>query len=91
VIARFARRTPPHPATITPTVGEARLEIVRDTQLTIQLLREIDSSVERGIRFIWPPAPTVIPPAQLATVSNAIVAALAAARIQLAAIRASEL
>jgi hypothetical protein len=59
--------------------------------LTIQLLRGIDSRTERGIVFIWPPAPTVIRQAQLATVSNAIVAALAAARIQLPAITAGAL
>jgi hypothetical protein len=65
--------------------------IAGEHHLTIQLLRDIDSPVQRGIVFIWPPAPTVIQPAQLATVTNAIIAALAAARIQLAAIRASEL
>jgi hypothetical protein len=65
--------------------------IAGEHRLTIQLLRDIDSRIERGIVFIWPPAPTVIQPAQLATVGNAIVAALAAARIQLAAIRASAL
>jgi hypothetical protein len=41
--------------------------------------------------FVWPQAPTVIEPAQLATVTAAIIAVLGAARIQLAAIRASEL
>jgi hypothetical protein len=69
----------------------ARGVIAGEHHLTIQLLRDIDSRAERGIGFIWPPAPTLIQPAQLAAVSNAIVAALAAARIQLAAIRASEL
>ena len=65
--------------------------IAGEHRLTIQLLRDIDSRAEGGIVFIWPPAPTLIQTAQLATVTNAIVAALAAARIQLAAIRASEL
>jgi hypothetical protein len=69
----------------------ARGVIAGEHRLTIQLLRDIESRAERGIVFIWPPAPTLIQPAQLATVSNAIVAVLAAARIQLAAIRASEL
>jgi hypothetical protein len=45
-----------------------------------------DSRTERGIVFIWPPAPTVIRQAQLATVGNAI-----AARIQLAPIGAGPL
>jgi hypothetical protein len=69
----------------------ARGVIAGEQQMTMQLLRDLDSRVERRIVFIWPPAPTAIQPAMLATVSNAIVAALAAARIQLAAIRASEL
>jgi hypothetical protein len=69
----------------------ARSVIAGERHLTIQLLSGVDSRVERGIVFIWPPAPTLIQPAQLATVSNAIVATLAVARIQLAAIRASEL
>lgn len=60
-----------------------RIDLTRDViagehRLAIQLLRDIDSRAERGIVFIWPPAPTVIQPAQLATVANAIVAALAA-------------
>jgi len=53
--------------------------------------KDIDSHVERGIVFIWPPAPIVIRLAQLAAVSNAIVAAWNGSRIQLATIRASEL
>ena len=69
----------------------ARGVIAGEHRLIIQLIRDIDSRVERSIVFIWPPAPTVIQPGQLAAVSNAIVAALAAARIQLAAIRAGEL
>jgi hypothetical protein len=69
----------------------ARGVIAGEHRLTIQLLRDIDSRTERGIVFIWQLAPTVIHQAQLAAVSNAIVAALAAARIQRAAIRASEL
>jgi hypothetical protein len=69
----------------------ARGLIAGEHRLTMQLFRDIDSRTERGIVFSWPPAPTLIQPAQLAAVSNAIVAALAAARIQLAAIRASEL
>ena len=47
--------------------------------LTIQLLSDADSRVERGIEFIWPPALTVVQPAELEAVSNAIVAALAGA------------
>jgi hypothetical protein len=69
----------------------ARGVIAGEHRLTIQLLRDIDSRTERGIVFIWPPATTVIQQASLAAVSSAIVAALAAARIQLAAIRAVEL
>jgi hypothetical protein len=65
--------------------------IAGEYRLTIQLLGGIDSRTERGIAFIWPPAPTVIQQAQLAVVSSAIVAALAVAQIQLAAIRAGEL
>jgi hypothetical protein len=44
--------------------------------LIIQLLRDIDSRRERGIAFIWPPAPTVIKPSKLATVTTAIITAL---------------
>jgi hypothetical protein len=69
----------------------ARRVIAGEHRMTIQLVRDIDSGVKRGIVFIWPSAPTLIQPAQLVTVSNTTVAALAAARIQLAAIRASEL
>jgi hypothetical protein len=41
--------------------------------------------------FIWPPTPTVIEPSKLATVTTDIITGLATARIELAAIRASEL
>ena len=41
-----------------------------------QLLRDIDSRRERGIVFIWPPAPTVIKPSKLAPVTTAIITAL---------------
>jgi sulfur transfer protein SufE len=59
--------------------------------LTIQLLRDIDSRTERGIVVHLATSTDRDTAAQLAAVSNAIVAALAATRIQLAAIRAGEL
>jgi hypothetical protein len=59
--------------------------------LTIQLLRDIDSRTERGIVVHLATSTDRDTAAQLAAVSNAIVAALAAMRIQLAAIRAGEL
>jgi sulfur transfer protein SufE len=59
--------------------------------LTIQLLRDIDSRTERGIVVHLATSTDRDTAAQLAAVSNAIVAALAATRIQLAAIRVGEL
>ena len=73
------------------TIELAHNVIAGEHNLIIQLLRDIDSGRERGIVFIWPPAPTVIEPSKLATVTTAIITGLATARIELAAIRASEL
>jgi hypothetical protein len=73
------------------TIELAHNVIASEHNLIIQLLRDIDSRRERGIVFIWPPAPTVIEPSELATVTTAIITGLATARIELAAIRASEL
>ena len=63
-------------------IGLVRSVNAGEHHLTIQFLSDVDSRVERGIGFIWPPALTVIQAAQLEAVSNAIVAALTAARIQ---------
>src|SRR5512133_1206048 len=46
--------------------------IAGEHHLIVQLLRDIDSPPARGIVFIWPPAPTVIKPSKLATVTTAI-------------------
>jgi hypothetical protein len=73
------------------TIDLARSVIAGEHHVIIQLQRDIDSRRERGIVFIWPPAPTVIEPSRLAAVSTAIITGLGAARIELAAIRAAGL
>ena len=64
----------------------ARAAIEGDT-FTIRLVREPDREL---IILAWPGRATVIEPRELAGVTTTVVAVLAEARVQLAAIRAAE-
>jgi hypothetical protein len=74
------------------TIELARGAITADAAITIDLVRRLKrGQITELIMFRWPSEPSAVTPSKLTTVTNAIIAALAEARIQLAAIRAREL
>jgi hypothetical protein len=68
------------------------IDLARSECLTIYFVRRPEhGNITELIVFRWPNHPTELEPARLAAATKSVMAALAEARIQLAAIRASEM